>query len=306
MSDLFIDISAGSCVAKCPHCKHGTAEAIDSISYPASLIDTYQRLINYADATRTKVRVSFMDNALRLPSLFFLGDVHTLSLAFDTLTELSDSTDRIIDICKKIASLSILELHVHKQEVPDTEVEEILNKLITLQMTLLQHFPDVLIAVGINNNTTSELLYKTEIRLLPMFILYQEMVHRAFGPLLNETRIEILRRTPLLYLNCEVSFTDRKAMSFGARYIDATITPDETHRWGYSLHINEAPLVVALFPWGVHLDHSTININDNRLKFSHRDFEKLLVQATCPGMSLKQVCFEAVQGKRNVVRTIRV
>jgi hypothetical protein len=309
MSDLFIDISAGSCLASCHHCKYGIKEIQGPVSFPDPLINTYQQLLVYANATNAKVRVSFMNNALHLPPLSFLGGVHTLSLAFNNLIELTSSSSayEIISICRKIPPLSILELHVNKLEMLDHENEvEILKKVIMLQLTLLQQFPNILIHVGMNDNTTNELLSITQNRILPMFILYQEMIRLIDDLLLDETRIEISRRTPLLTLNCEVLFMDGKAISFGARYIDATIVADEARPWGYSLQDNDAPMVIALFPWGVHLDHSTFNINDNRLKFSHRDFIKLLDKVMYSNTPLKKVCLEAVQRKKCAVSTVRV
>ena len=95
----------------------------------------------------------------------------------------------------------------------------------------------------------------------------------------------------------EVSIADRNLV-LGGRFIDANFTADAVKEVDVALGNEESRLPLALLPWGVHVNHSTMNINDPTLRFSFGEFGDLLYKAEEPGKSLKSVIAGAVHERR--------
>lgn len=300
MASLIIDISDGYCAAGCGHCKYGTSKQEAIASFPQTLTDMYLRLKGYAESTTKKVTLSYTNPLMTLPTPTFVGIVDTMSL---TLVGTEDIFHRRVNISEKVLALcggrlspANIALHIHPPfSLEPVDLGKFLLAVVSIQYDLRNILPYTNIHVALNNNTFVGDLDQTYIDISLLMVKYVALM-RSFRKLTIEfvsTGIEQVHYG--LQCQSQVAFKGH-SMSLAGRFM-APKAEGESSSKDFSLDEKEPDLTLALFPWGVHIGHTTFNINENVRKFSYDEFGKLLDQAIATKVDLRQVCHEAMSAR---------
>lgn len=298
LKELDIDIGDGSCVAKCAHCKHGMLDQQATAVFTDETVLMYKRLEDYALREQVSLRVAYANPLSALPDQPFYTQADTLSFPFRSFSELLDNkamvTKKIASYCKDNPNLSVIQLSIHLDSLD--QATDLLLDIISLQIDLVGLVGNKQISVGFNNNTCGEDWEKLQTDMTMLSLLYLKWIQKMSKDKIEWTEILVAR------VAWGISFSARaklKAISFSCsgRFID-TVSHKKARPALCTLSDFEKNLPLALFPWGVHVDHSTININDHSLKFSYEEFGALLDLAISRKRWLKEICWEAVSERR--------
>jgi hypothetical protein len=190
-----------------------------------------------------------------------------------------------------LTQLSLQPKHNPRVEAIDRQS---LLKLFLLQTRLTQKLGIKRVVIGLNANTFDGDIKEARMALLGVTLSYQ-VIGEAVMPEAFSS-INISTESPLLEVWADVRTQDHE-FALGGRFIVKNPTQEDIDRAELTSR-NGTTCALALFPWGIHFDHSTFNINDQTLKFSYAEFGDVLDEVVESGEEIKSALFRRVDIRR--------
>ncbi len=302
MYRMNIDICAASCTGACSHCVHGRARPAEgTVSFPDTLVATYQRLEDYGRATGLDTRVSLMDPLATLPDASFLKETQVLSLCVSGFAGLIGSPAALIQRVNKICE-SLRCTYLELQVTPPFELAELtdpdtIGTLITLQRALVRMGPTTSVYIGINQNKSAIPWEDVQQEAWTLLFLLNGAWRKLDPARKRLEKGDVRRQRGRVDFSHEVWDGDLR-MAMGGRFFDPGDDTEGVRDLDAALPKPYSDLSLGLFQWGVHVNHSTLNIGDPTLRFKYGEFGDLLTTAEDSGTPLKFVIFEAVRARR--------
>jgi hypothetical protein len=298
MAGVNIDFGASSCIGGCQHCRFGTADSTSNETFSSESFVLLQRLIQHSYGS---VRLAYMFPILdmeKVPGLDFDG-VETLSVPVSSFAELKD---RKGDIIKRLEDFrgEAVELSLNHFPVADVLDVEHFATTLSLQCALFTALPNLReVYLGLNHNTSDELLEDIKLKVLLAPYGYKEVVENRFGGEdFGDNQVLVTGQGEAIFSRAVVRYNERQ-FSFGCRYLLAHDAAKEAR--SESKISTNGRLTLAVVNRGVHIGHSTYTINNPLYWCSHREFEKLLDRVEATGLDLLQVCEVAIAEKQKLM-----
>lgn len=300
MAKLFIDFGGTACIGRCQHCRFGMKDLSEPVEFSLSSKMLLERLIRYAKAHETTVRLSYLNNLLAMPELpGFTSGVDTLSVSLGSLEELLTSQAELVARLESFPG-SAIEVSLNHFNLSDFKIEQHFTDVFSLQQALFASLPRLQdVYVGLNHNTSTEAVSVLAFETLfaaHVYVQGMESVFRKTGDF-GESEIIQTRLGETLQQRALVHFGNR-VYAFGCRYVLA-------HDVGTAAR-TELPIVrreklcVAILSHGVHIGHTTFTINNPLYWFTHEEFGYLLNQAEAEAEPLATVCLAALELRRSL------
>lgn len=302
MGFFHIDImSDGSCYEKCTHCKHGGREESATVTTPPAIIDAYQRIEEYLRNRNVPISVSVSNTSNTLTDISFVVAVDKVGLAFSSLSEMVENpeitTEQVVKLLGGNRLRKEVALHTKYNPVVDQDIETIsFINLLKLQIMLSAEFPVADICVGVNSNVSGMVPTKVRGEFMINILHYIAVAEKLDESVFRQVNIESTSSHLVLQSEAHLQM-GQKTISFGGRFINAEHSLEDIRREEERLREGEN-LYLAMFPWGIHVGHSTLNIHDGTLKFSYPEFLNLLTQADEGHAGLHTLCWEVIDTRR--------
>lgn len=300
MNTIHIDVSTGSCVASCGHCKHGRTTPSGITMFSPEIIETYLLVEAYAHRYDKRLRLSYADALNTITETPPFKRFHTLSLGFtdfdDLFAKQEATVDRIEELVQDNPFFDTVGLDIHASYENLVARKNCALEALETQIKFLKKFPGRTIMVGVNDNTSPANWETVQLHITELSLLYLRLAQSVAGSDVELSDLSVLRRGIYIDFQAEIRFS-LGTFILGGRYVDVSYRP-EILREREAFPNYDSPPSLAVFPWGVHVDHSTVNINESHLRFSHSDFRNLLAQAESTGADLKRTCLEAASARR--------
>lgn len=298
---LNIDMCAVACSGACDHCSHGRARPQDGVvSFSESTVAMYKRLEGYASANGYGIRFNLMDRLETLPAedLSFVQNVRSLSLGVSGFERIFGNRDALVQAVKKVSDQiksRILEFQISPPfDLAEIRRAEPVSKLVSFQHALLKATSTKSVYLGINQNKSlipwQKIQHEAGVLMLMVSEIWSMLDEAGDLPVIQQ----IQRTGKVFHFFHEISIGKRH-LALGGRFIDGKCNVNGAKQFDDSFAGKSKRLSLGLFPWGVHADHSTLNINEKTLRFSYREFAELLTKAEETGNPLKSVISEAVR-----------
>jgi hypothetical protein len=300
VAKLFIDFGGTTCIGRCQHCRFGTKDASGPVEFSLSSKMLLERLIRYAQAHETTVRLAYLNNLLAMPELPGVASgVDTLSISLSSLSEVQNSGQEIVERTKAFSG-SAIEVNLNHYNLTDFKIEQDFEAVFALQRALFAAFPRLRdVYFGLNHNTSTEAVSTLALESMFAAHVYVQGMEYAFRKTgdFGESEIIQTRLGEILQQRALVHFGDY-LYSFGCRYVLA-------HDAGTAARtelpmIKSEKLCVAILSHGVHIGHTTFTINNPLYWFSHEEFGYLINQAESEGESLSAACLAALELRRSL------
>lgn len=297
MAGINIDFGASACIGGCEHCRFGSADPSPEVAISPESLALLQRIIQYSYGS---VRIAYMFPILdmqKVPGLDSDG-VTTLSVPASSFAELRE---RKGDFVKKLEDFrgEAVEVSLNHFPISDLVHEEHFMTALSLQCDIFRALPNLReVYLGLNHNTSDELLEDIKFKVLLATYGYKEVVEKRFGADdFGLNQITVTGQGTAISSRSIVRYNERQ-FSFGCRYLMAHDVAKEA-KTENNISTN-GRLTLAVVNRGVHIGHSTYTINNPLYWFGHSEFAELLDKAEAEGVDLLLVCEQAIAKRRKL------
>ncbi len=295
MREFLVDLSDGSCYAGCGHCRHARRRGT---GFTEVQIETYRRIEEYCAQHGKTVSLALTNVLHDIPDLSFVSGATSVAFPLHNVKDLLDGKRIAATVQRLLVNCGdqLTQVLFHPRYDPGSEQidDELLILIFQMQVKLSQQLQKKEIHVGLNANALEVLVQEVQMDMLRLGMLYQKIgenmfpeARRTYGVSIDSTVLEFWSQVCI----------DDSVFGLGGRFINIGTT-SRAPEVQESRDDRLSRCCLALFPWGVHLDHSTLNINDLTLKFSHEDFVRILEVASATGQSIQELLYSKVDARR--------
>lgn len=297
MKDFLIDIGDGACYAGCDHCRYSAVASKGKMKLSEKQIAAYRAFEDYAHRIGRGIRLAPMNRFHEIEDLSFVLHAESVALSFDSVEQVlleKDLKDKIPKLMPNNRELKRLSFQPRFDPVAEVLPEEAILAIFRMQIALIRDLGLAKVILGLNANRTNDHPALVRMKLLEYALMYQ-MAAELF---LRQGRSSIAIDTFPIQLDVWVDIDSGSwATALTGRFISAQYDVTAL-RAQEDLDRGSDTCAMAFFPWGVHFNHSTFNINDNALKFGYDEFNEILSEAGETMAPIKDIFFGRVDRRR--------
>ena len=298
---IYVDFGS-DCTARCDHCVVGVGKS--EKNFTADQIRSWVAVEEYAK--NRKIPISFgLLNSLVDPEidLSFVNHIEELRVSSEGVQQYLEDPkkvfDRLISIFKTLKQYPRKIIFTsHMLQLPGKVMtDEELKSYIKFQVQFYYTFHQV----GINASFTFHINRSNEStrEALEHLLSYGNKYHDFFAETFKKLklRLNLYQERSLVALSLDISGVDNYLPFFSVRFINSGVGQEEmeiTDRLFFTKKLE----AVAIFPDRAHAWHSTGNINDKTLHFTHREYWEMIGLAKKNRLVLAEVIAKRIFERR--------